>query len=59
MDPIKAALTFDDVTLAPQYSKVLPSDVSTRTILSDQLKLDIPIISSAMDTVQSQRWLLL
>ena len=32
MDPIKEALTFDDVTLAPQYSKVLPSEVSTRTI---------------------------
>ena len=55
MDPIKEALTFDDVTLAPQYSKVLPSDVSTRTILSDQLKLDIPIISSAMDTVTESK----
>ena len=40
MDPIKEALTFDDVTLAPQYSKVLPSDVSTVTVLSNQLKLD-------------------
>ena len=40
MDPIKEALTFDDVTLAPQYSKVLPSDVSTKTILSNQLKLE-------------------
>ena len=39
MDPIKEALTFDDVTLAPQYSKVLPSDVSTATVLSNQLKL--------------------
>ena len=55
MDPIKEALTFDDVTLAPQYSKILPSDVSTRTILSNQLKLDIPILSSAMDTVTESK----
>ena len=55
MDPIKEALTFDDVTLAPQYSKVLPSDVSTKTNLSNQLKLDIPILSSAMDTVTESK----
>ena len=55
MDPIKEALTFDDVTLAPQYSKVLPSEVSTKTILSNQLKLDIPILSSAMDTVTESK----
>ena len=55
MDPIKEALTFDDVTLAPQYSKVLPSDVSTKTYLSNQLTLDIPILSSAMDTVTESK----
>ena len=55
MGPIKEALTFDDVTLAPQYSKVLPSDVSTKTYLSNQLKLDIPILSSAMDTVTESK----
>ena len=55
MDPIKEALTFDDVTLAPQYSKVLPSDVSTKTALSNKLKLDIPILSSAMDTVTESK----
>jgi len=55
MIPIKEALTFDDVTLTPQYSKVLPSDVSTKTILSNQLKLDIPILSSAMDTVTESK----
>ena len=59
MDPIKEALTFDDVTLAPQYSKVLPSDVSTRTVLSNQLKLDIPILHLQWILLQSQRWLLL
>ena len=55
MGPIKEALTFDDVTLAPQYSRVLPSDVSTRTYLSNKLKLDIPILSSAMDTVTESK----
>ena len=55
MGRIKEALTFDDVTLAPQYSKVLPSEVSTKTTLSNQLKLKIPIISSAMDTVTESK----
>ncbi len=55
MDPIKEALTFDDVTLTPQYSKVLPSDVSTKIELSSQLKLEIPILSSAMDTVTESK----
>ncbi len=55
MVPIKEALTFDDVTLTPQYSKVLPSDVSTKTYLSKNLYLDIPIISSAMDTVTESK----
>ena len=55
MVPIKEALTFDDVTLTPQYSKVLPSDVSTKTYLSKNLHLDIPIISSAMDTVTESK----
>ena len=55
MVPIKEALTFDDVTLTPRYSKVLPSDVSTKTFLSDELKLEIPIISSAMDTVTESK----
>ena len=55
MDPIKEALTFDDVTLAPRYSRVLPSEVSTKTVLSNQLKLDIPILSSAMDTVTESK----
>tara|TARA_A100001011_G_scaffold49658_1_gene47443 strand:- start:278 stop:1177 length:900 start_codon:yes stop_codon:yes gene_type:complete len=55
MVPIKEALTFDDVTLKPQYSKVLPSDVLTNTFLSNELKLEIPIISSAMDTVTESK----
>ena len=51
MDPIKEALTFDDVTLAPKFSNVLPSDVITDTVLSNKLNLKIPLITSAMDTV--------
>ena len=50
MDPIKEALTFDDVLLTPKYSEVLPSDVVTNTSLSKNLNLKIPILSSAMDT---------
>ena len=51
MDPIKEALTFDDVTLAPNYSEILPSEVDTKIKLSKYLAISIPIISSAMDTV--------
>tara|TARA_B100000795_G_scaffold226318_1_gene182312 strand:+ start:1272 stop:2348 length:1077 start_codon:yes stop_codon:yes gene_type:complete len=51
MDLIKEALTFDDVTMAPKYSEVLPSEVDTSTQLSNNLTLRIPLLSSAMDTV--------
>ena len=51
MDPIKEALTFDDVTLAPSYSEILPSETNTSIKLSKYLSLKIPIMSSAMDTV--------
>ena len=51
MDPIKEALTFDDVTLAPNYSEILPSQTNTSIKLSKYLSLKIPILSSAMDTV--------
>ena len=51
MDPIKEALTFDDVTLAPNYSEILPSETNTSTKLSKHLSLQIPLMSSAMDTV--------
>ena len=55
MDPIKEALTFDDVTLVPKYSSVLPSDVITETSLSKNLQLKIPLITSAMDTVTESK----
>ena len=51
MDPIKEALTFDDVTLAPNYSEILPSEVKTDVQLSKHLNISIPLLTSAMDTV--------
>ena len=55
MDPINEALTFDDVTMAPKYSEVLPSEVDTSTKLSSNLTLKIPLLSSAMDTVTESK----
>ncbi len=55
MVPIKEALTFDDVTLAPKYSEILPSDADTSVSLTKYLKLKIPLLSSAMDTVTESR----
>ena len=55
MVPIKEALTFDDVTLAPKYSSVLPSEVNTSVKLSKNLNLKIPLLSSAMDTVTESK----
>jgi IMP dehydrogenase len=51
MDIIKEALTFDDVLLVPRYSSVLPSETNLLTDLGYNLKLKIPFLSSAMDTV--------
>lgn len=48
---VKEGLTFDDVLLIPAKSEVLPKDVSVKTILSETLSLNIPIISAGMDTV--------
>lgn len=44
-------LTFDDVLLVPAYSEVLPKEVNISTQLTKQLKLNIPMVSAAMDTV--------
>src|SRR2546423_14986948 len=48
-------LTYDDVTLATQYSEILPRDTQLDTTLADGLQLHIPIISSDMDTVTEGR----
>ena len=55
MVPIKEALTFDDVTLAPKYSEILPTEVDTSIKLTNHLKLKIPLMSSAMDTVTESK----
>ncbi len=51
----ETALTFDDVLLLPDYSEVLPSNVDLTTRLTKNLSINIPIISSAMDTVTESR----
>ena len=48
---MKESLTFDDVLLVPQLSSILPKDVDVTTRLTKKIKLNIPIISAAMDTV--------
>ncbi|SBS36233.1 Inosine-5'-monophosphate dehydrogenase [Marinomonas aquimarina] len=49
------ALTFDDVLLIPGYSEVLPKDVSLKTRITKDIELNIPLVSSAMDTVTEHR----
>lgn len=49
------ALTFDDVLLLPGYSEVLPKDVCLKTKLTQEIELNLPLISSAMDTVTESR----
>ncbi|MGD9265447.1 MAG: IMP dehydrogenase, partial [Lysobacterales bacterium] len=55
MKVIAEALTFDDVSLVPAYSEVLPKDVSLKTRLTTGLNLNIPLVSAAMDTVTEAR----
>ena len=54
LDPSKfvaEGLTYDDVLLLPAYSEVLPREVDTRTFLTRKIRLNIPLVSAAMDTV--------
>ena len=52
---IREALTFDDVLLVPAASNVLPSTADTRTRVTQSIALNIPLLSSAMDTVTESR----
>jgi len=52
---IGEALTFDDVSLVPSYSDVLPKDVDLQTRLTKELTLNAPLLSAAMDTVTEAR----
>ena len=51
----KEGLTFDDVLLVPAESAVLPNEVSTKTRLTRQIELQLPVVSAAMDTVTEAR----
>ena len=52
---IRECLTFDDVSLVPAYSSVLPKDVDVSTRLTRTIRLNIPLVSAAMDTVTESR----
>lgn len=49
------AYTFDDLLLVPSYSEVLPKDVDVSTYITPKIKLNIPLLSAAMDTVTESR----
>ena len=53
--PIQEGLTFDDVLLVPGKSAVLPAEVDTQTHFTRKLKLNVPLVSAAMDTVTESR----
>ncbi len=54
-DKMTPALTYDDILLVPQKSDVLPRETDISTLLNPRLKLNIPLISAAMDTVTEAR----
>src|SRR5579863_9557237 len=53
--PILEGLTFDDVLLVPGKSAVLPAEVNTQTHFTRKLKINVPLVSAAMDTVTESR----
>ena len=52
---LKEGLTYDDVLVVPAYSDVLPNNVSTQTLFSKNIKLNLPLVSAAMDTVTEDK----
>ncbi len=55
LEVIGEAYTFDDLLLVPAYSEVLPKDVDVSTYITPKIKLNIPLISAAMDTVTTSK----
>jgi len=55
MSKFREALTFDDVLLSPRHSTVLPREINLQTQLTRKLRLNIPLVSAAMDTVTESR----
>jgi IMP dehydrogenase len=52
---MREALTFDDVLLIPRYSRILPAEVVTETLFTRKIRLHLPLVSAAMDTVTESR----
>src|SRR5579859_5904057 len=52
---LEEALTFDDVLLVPAYSEILPREVDLSTRLTRRIRLNMPVLSAAMDTVTEAR----
>ena len=54
-DKTRTALTFDDVLLEPAFSRILPRDVDVSTRRTNEIRLNVPLMSAAMDTVTESR----
>lgn len=55
IEQLQDGLTFDDVLLLPGYSEVLPADVTTESRLTRRVRLNVPLVAAAMDTVTEER----
>jgi IMP dehydrogenase len=55
LEDVQYALTFDDILLVPQYSEVVPTEISPRSYFARHIILNAPILSSAMDTVTENK----
>ena len=53
LENIPVGLTYDDLLLIPQKSEVVPAEVSTKTYLTPTIRLNVPIVSAAMDVLQN------